>query len=166
MPLCEEQPTQDFVRKTNKVPNAQNLTCSGPKKEHGGEKVFQYRRDTFYCDHRENLIIAFSVFGGFIATLLVALPCYKYRWYLTHARTVFTALVSRIREIRFHYNVNTMQLLSTTPSRKWIATLWPISWANQSRKNLVQKTMKRFVILCLVYKSYHLLLTYCFCILS
>ena len=100
---CEDQHTQDFLRKTNKVASAQTLTCSGPKLEHGGEKVFQYHRNAFYCDHRDNIIIAFSVLGGFLATLLVALPCYKYRWYLTHSKTVFAALISRIREVRFHY---------------------------------------------------------------
>ena len=100
---CTDQNTQKFIRQTNKVPDAQLLNCSGAQMDHVGEKVFAYQRNTFNCDYRENIAIASSVLGGFLITLLIALPCYKYRWYLKHIWTVLTAVWNRIREVRFNY---------------------------------------------------------------
>ena len=34
-------------------------------------------------------------------TLLVALPCYKYRWYLSHARVVLSAIIKQAGAVVF-----------------------------------------------------------------
>ena len=100
---CSQTHVQHFIRTTSKVPDAQELICAGPTSELRGQRVFAYERDKFFCDHQKNVIIAGSVLGGFLVTLLVALPCYKYRWYFKHLRTVFFAVLNRINEVRFHY---------------------------------------------------------------
>ena len=67
-------------------------------------------RDTLYCDHRENLIVAFSILGGFILASLIALPCYKYRWYLVHARVVWIAIRNQANRVKFEHKCDEIKL--------------------------------------------------------
>ena len=98
---CNQDHVQQFIRTTNKVPDAHDLVCSGPTARLRGQKVFDLKRNTFYCDYLEKVIIAASVLGGFLITLIVALPCYKYRWYFTHARMVVVALRNQMKQVKF-----------------------------------------------------------------
>ena len=101
---CSQENVQQFIRATEKVPDSTSLTCAGPTRELRGQKVYEYERDTYYCEHRDNLIVAFSVLGGFALTLVFALPCYKYRWYLSHARIVFAAIKRQAGTVKFEHN--------------------------------------------------------------
>lgn len=98
---CRQHYVQEFVQMTDIIPYAMDLTCSGPTKELRGLKVYSYERDTFYCDHQQNVIIAFSILISIMISALIAWPCYRYRWYVTHAKIVLLALISNIRTVKF-----------------------------------------------------------------
>ena len=98
---CAQGNVLDFIRDTPKVPKAVDLVCAGPTREIRGQRFYSYKRDNFYCDHRDNVIVAFSVLSAFLLTLLVALPCYKYRWYLSHARVVLSAIIKQAGAVVF-----------------------------------------------------------------
>ena len=101
--FCTQDHVQRFIQKTTKVPRAWEVICAGPTSLLRGQPVYSYERDTFYCDHRENVIIAFSVLSGFVVTLFVALPCYKYRWYLSHLRIVLAAIIRQAGAVKFEH---------------------------------------------------------------
>ena len=73
--FCTQDHVQRFIQNTTKVPRARDVICAGPTSLLRGQPVYSYERDTFYCDHRENVSIAFSVLSGFVVSLFVALRC-------------------------------------------------------------------------------------------
>lgn len=91
--------TQDFVqiwlRNANYVPVAGKIDCHGPSKKLG-VKVYKYKRDYYACDAERYVVGFLGGFFGLIAVVLIVIPIYKYRWYITHIKVVFSAVKNQI----------------------------------------------------------------------
>ena len=82
------------------VPEYRQLTC----RLQGNQTVYTYTRDVFRCDWLIPIIATSSTIACIALTILIALPCYKYRWYIRHARVVWRAIINQIKSIRFDQN--------------------------------------------------------------
>ena len=78
------------------------LLCGSPNRLEG-QSVLNYRDDPFECYYRTPTIIAASIVGGFIITLLVALPFYRYRWYIKNIRVVWNAFTQSLKTTKLEY---------------------------------------------------------------
>ena len=91
---------RDWLNNDNKsvfVPEFRQLKCRLQEK-----KVFYtYARDVFYCDWLVPIIATASTIVCIIVTVLIVLPCYKYRWYIRHTRVVWRAFINMLRSVRF-----------------------------------------------------------------
>ena len=102
---CSQGFFQTWIKSTNNlVPHANKLKCHGPTKELNKKLVYNYKRDDFYCDYLEAVKASAFALGGIILALLVGLPCYKYRWYITHARVVVRAILTQISALKIEHN--------------------------------------------------------------
>ena len=94
---------RDWLNNDNKsvfVPEFRQLKCRLQEK-----KVFYtYARDVFYCDWLVPIIATASTIVCIIVTVLIVLPCYKYRWYIRHTRVVWRAFISQLKSVRFDQN--------------------------------------------------------------
>ena len=96
---CQNEYFHEWIKNTNIVPFVNRIECGGTEKA----KLYAFKRDKYTCDVEGMLIILFSVFGGIIGTVLVLMPCYKYRWYLLHLRVVFRAILKQLYSVRFEH---------------------------------------------------------------
>lgn len=121
---CDQDFLQNWIKETDKVPFANQLECNGPTLELRYQKVYAYERNTYFCDHREQVVVALSILGSVIATLLIALPCYKYHWYISHARVVIRAIANQISTVRFEqrctYDAYIMYNSASDEDLSWI----------------------------------------------
>ena len=105
MCTCSQFFLQDWIKSSrNIIPEANRLECYGPTKKLENKLVYNYKRDNFACDHEEAVKAAAYTIGGIIVALLVGLPCYKYRWYVSHARVVIRAILNQISAVRVEHN--------------------------------------------------------------
>ena len=102
---CSQVFLQRWIKSTsNIIPQANQLKCYGPTEELKGKRVYNYKRDNFYCDYSAALKASGFALGGIILALLIGLPCYKYRWYVTHARVVVRAILNHISALKIEHN--------------------------------------------------------------
>jgi len=78
------------------VTHYQEVRCSGQD-----EFVYSFQRNVFECDTKIPLIATLSVIGSIILTAVIAVPCYKFRWFVSHPKVVWTTFVNQLRSIRF-----------------------------------------------------------------
>ena len=120
---CTQQFFQKWIHSTNIVPFANELECSAPP-ELKSQKVYAYKRDTYDCDYKEIVNAIISVLGGILAAVTVVLPCYKYRWYLTHARVVVRAVLTQLptvrAELRCSYDAYVMYNSASDEDLNWV----------------------------------------------
>ena len=83
--------------KTVFVPEHQQLKCRGQE----NQPFYAYTRDVFYCDWLIPIVATSSTILCIFLTTLIALPCYKYRWYIRHTRVVWRAFINMLRSVRF-----------------------------------------------------------------
>ena len=96
---CQNQYFHEWIKNATMVPLVNKMKCGGTEKI----KLYSFKRDKYACDVQEVLRILFSVLGGIIGAVFVAIPCYKYRWYLLHLRVVFRAILKQLYSVRFEH---------------------------------------------------------------
>ncbi|XP_067937203.1 toll-like receptor 3 [Watersipora subatra] len=94
--LCDQEFFHYFINQTDKIPFANKLICHDPASLRG-KKIYEYRLRIFECKVKVALIIVVSLLGG----VIVAIPLYKYRWYILHARVVFKAIIRHLSDVQF-----------------------------------------------------------------
>ena len=99
---CNNDYFQKWLYTTGKVQDIKKLTCSSPESL-AGTAVYKYDDDYFDCVVKVPLYITMSAVAGFMLTILLALPCYKYRWYILHAKVVYRAIKESLKNIRFEH---------------------------------------------------------------
>lgn len=94
---CNIEYFQNWVKTTRKLMGTSSqLRCAADK----GKPIFYYERDRMACDILPILIPAATVLGAIILALLIGLPLYKYRWYMSHIKVVVGAIMSQILAVR------------------------------------------------------------------
>jgi len=80
-----------------------DVTCSPPEANNRSltVKVIDYTPDKFFCFIKVPLIYSGIVVAGILVSLMISLPCYKYRWYISHCRVVVSAVIDEMREVKF-----------------------------------------------------------------
>jgi len=80
-----------------------DVTCSPPETNNRSitVKVIDYTPDKFFCFIKIPLIYSGIVLAGILVSLMIALPCYKYRWYISHCCVVVSAVIDEMREVKF-----------------------------------------------------------------
>lgn len=81
------------------VKDVGNITCQTPENRKNITYLIDYDPNIFYCFLRTPIIIIGSVLASVLVSLLVGIPCYKYRWYFTHLRVI----VNKLREVKLEH---------------------------------------------------------------
>ncbi|XP_067937058.1 toll-like receptor 9 [Watersipora subatra] len=93
--LCDQEFFQSFIIHTNKVPFGNKLECHEPASLRG-QKIYEYKLQIFECHIKG----AFIIFVCLLCGIVVAVPLYKYRWYILHVRVVFKAIIRHISDVQ------------------------------------------------------------------
>jgi len=80
-----------WLQTTSVVPNAITIPCHD-----SGTAIASYSQDQFTCIWMWFLI----ALAGTVGTVLVAVPCYIYRWYVSNLRFVISSMLSFAKELR------------------------------------------------------------------
>lgn len=98
---CSKQYFQTWVRNTEKIADDQvrNLRCTTPSAL-TGEYVANYDYDTFECDIKIPLIVVFSIVGAVIVSVILAISCYKYSWYIRHIKVVSEGIIAVLNAMK------------------------------------------------------------------
>ena len=81
------------------VKNIPKILCDGGN----GIQVIQYESDNMDCYGYEIIKYAGIALACICFTLLVALPCYKYRWFLKHPKIVFSTIIRGLKAVRLDF---------------------------------------------------------------
>jgi len=70
------------------------ITCTPPQASNTNItiKVIDHTPDQFHCFIKTPLVIIGAVLTGIGVSLIIALPCYKYRWYISHCSLILKAM--------------------------------------------------------------------------
>ena len=90
---------QNWVKSCPYLYKPKELECETPKNQHG-KFIYDYNDPIWECYVKWPLIIIASVILCAGCSLIVAVPCYRYRWYVSHFRTVCRAMIERAQDIR------------------------------------------------------------------
>ncbi|XP_067939559.1 toll-like receptor 13 [Watersipora subatra] len=91
----------NWVRNSSVIIQVANLNCSTPENSEVTTQVISFKPNQFLCYVEEPLIISGIVLGCVILSLVIGIPCYRYRWYLRHPQVVTRAVKDRLRELQF-----------------------------------------------------------------
>ena len=146
---CTQQFFQDWIITTDKVPFANKLECSEPA-ELKSQKVYAYVRDTYNCDYRELVNVMISVIGGIVAAVIIVLPCYKYRWYVCHAKVVIRAVITQLStvraELKCSYDAYVMYNSASDEDLNWVIQDLRLALENDSSSTSERVTVLYFII--------------------
>ena len=81
------------------VKNIPKILCDGGN----GIQVIQYKSDSMDCYGYEIIKYAGIALACICFTLLVALPCYKYRWFLKHPKIVLSTIIRGLKAVRLDF---------------------------------------------------------------
>ena len=92
----------EWLRKdqTILVTGYRQLRCQGKD----NQKVYLYNRDEFNCDWLIPTVAILSTIACISLTLLIALPCYKYRWYIMHNKIIWRTFLNQLKRVKFDLN--------------------------------------------------------------
>ena len=96
---CGHEYFRDWLYKTKSVHNSVGLECATPENM-AQKKVYNYKEPPFECKIKEPLIWTSVVVGLVLMTILIVVPCYRYRWYVSHAVIVLQAVKDRAMDIK------------------------------------------------------------------
>lgn len=113
-----------WVKNSSIIMQVKQLTCSIPENANKTIKLLDYQPNHFFCFVKTPLLISGIVLACVILSLLIAVPCYKYRWFLTHPMVVVRAVSERLREVKFEqkcqYDAFVSYDSSSDADSKWI----------------------------------------------
>ena len=90
-----------WVKNSTIIMQVKNLTCSTPENRNETTRVLDYTPNYFYCFVKSLLMISGIVIACVATSLVIAIPCYKYRWYVKHPVVVARAVLERLKEVQF-----------------------------------------------------------------
>lgn len=96
---CHRMFFQKWVNTSAKLELGKRLICGTPSWA-SNKPVFNYTEPIFRCYIEYPLIIGMSVLGVVLLSIAVAVPCYRYRWYLAHIRVVMGAASNRAKDMK------------------------------------------------------------------
>lgn len=96
---CHRMFFQKGVNTSAKLELGKRLICGTPSWA-SNKPVFNYTEPIFRCYIEYPLIIGMSVLGVVLLSIAVAVPCYRYRWYLAHIRVVMGAASNRAKDMK------------------------------------------------------------------
>ncbi|XP_067937204.1 toll-like receptor 3 [Watersipora subatra] len=117
--LCDQEFFHHFINQTDKIPFANKLICHDPASLRG-KKIYEYRLRIFECHIKFFFIIFVSLLGG----VIVAVPLYKYRWYIAHSRVVVKTIIRHLSDVQFEqtclYDAYIMYDSSSEEDQLWV----------------------------------------------
>ena len=90
-----------WIRNASIISRPEHLTCSTPDQPSVNTNLLDYKPNYFFCKVKIPLMISGIVVSGITIALIFALPCYKYRWYVTRPRIVARAIAEKLSEVKF-----------------------------------------------------------------
>ena len=89
---CGHKNFRDWLQKTPLVHSVNDLDCATTANNEANEDVFNYEEDFFLCNVQRPLTITVGVVVAILAAVFVSIPCYRYKWYITHIQVVMRAV--------------------------------------------------------------------------
>lgn len=78
------------------------IQCNSPLNQR--EKlVYSYEDDVFECVVKDILIYGGIVLGVFLVAVALAVPCYRYRWYIRNMKVVWKAFVGSLEVVKLEH---------------------------------------------------------------
>ena len=97
---CGHTEFRHWLNRTKLIHEKLEVSCSSPM-EIEGVPVLNYTENVFKCKVWEPLKWSLMGLGLILLTAFIAVPCYKYRWYLSHARVVLSAIIKQAGAVVF-----------------------------------------------------------------
>ena len=96
---CGHTEFRHGLNRTKLIHEKLEVSCSSPT-EMEGVPVLNYTENVFKCKVWEPLKWSLMGLGLILVTVFIAVPCYKYRWYVLHIRVVLHAVRERTLDIK------------------------------------------------------------------
>ena len=96
---CGRQYFKKWVITSPYLNQAKELGCETPESQHA-RKVYAYSESYWDCHAKFPLMIIGAILLCILCTVLIAVPCYRFRWYVSHLRIVWQAMVERAKFVR------------------------------------------------------------------
>ena len=117
---------QNWVIRSPILYQPKELLCETPESQHA-KKVYAYNDSLWDCKMKLPLAIVGAILLCIVCTVLIALPCYRFRWYISHIRVVCQAMVDRLSDIKqdyeYKYDVMICCNQSSEPDTKYAEDL-------------------------------------------
>ena len=96
---CGRTEFRHWLNRTKLIHGKLEVSCSSPTGMEG-VPVLNYTENVFKCKVWEPLKWSLMGLGLILLTAFIAVPCYKYRWYVLHIRVVLHAVRERTLDIK------------------------------------------------------------------
>ena len=97
---CGHSNFRDWLKNTSLVHSESGFDCAITTTGNS-EKVYDYEDNFFICDVGKPLLISIGVIAAVLLAVFVAIPCYRYRWYIAHMRVVLKAVRDRAIDVKY-----------------------------------------------------------------
>ena len=136
---CSRLFFQDWIKSTERVVYVRVLKCRS-----SGELVHNYTEDYFKCRVELPLTIFGATAAAVLLALLLGIPCYKYRWYISHLRVVYRAVSEQLKKVsseeEFEYDAYLSYNSKSEDDSQWIIDKLIPSLEECDKRDMVSRT--------------------------